>query len=41
VRWAAGEGSGAGIDDAGRLLVRTAAGDELALDAGEVHLGRG
>jgi BirA family transcriptional regulator, biotin operon repressor / biotin---[acetyl-CoA-carboxylase] ligase len=38
VRWAGGEGTGAGIDDAGRLLVRTSAG-ELALDAGEVHLG--
>jgi BirA family transcriptional regulator, biotin operon repressor / biotin---[acetyl-CoA-carboxylase] ligase len=41
VRWSAGEGTGAGIDDAGRLLVRTAAGEELALDAGEVHLVRG
>jgi BirA family biotin operon repressor/biotin-[acetyl-CoA-carboxylase] ligase len=40
VRWAAGEGTGAGIDDAGRLRVRTAAGGELALDAGEVHLSR-
>ena len=38
VRWAGGEGTGAGIDDAGRLLVRTSGG-ELALDAGEVHLG--
>ncbi len=37
VRWAGGEGTGAGIDDAGRLLVRTSGG-ELALDAGEVHL---
>jgi BirA family biotin operon repressor/biotin-[acetyl-CoA-carboxylase] ligase len=40
VRWAGGEGRGAGIDDAGRLLVRTPGG-ELALDAGEVHLGSG
>jgi BirA family transcriptional regulator, biotin operon repressor / biotin---[acetyl-CoA-carboxylase] ligase len=40
VRWAGGEGTGAGIDDAGRLLVRTSGG-ELALDAGEVHLVRG
>jgi BirA family biotin operon repressor/biotin-[acetyl-CoA-carboxylase] ligase len=39
VRWAGGEGTGAGIDDAGRLLVRTPGG-ERALDAGEVHLGR-
>jgi BirA family transcriptional regulator, biotin operon repressor / biotin---[acetyl-CoA-carboxylase] ligase len=40
VRWAGGEGTGAGIDDAGRLLVRTSGG-ELALDAGEVQLVRG
>jgi BirA family biotin operon repressor/biotin-[acetyl-CoA-carboxylase] ligase len=39
VRWAGGEGTGAGIDDAGRLLGRTPGG-ELALDAGEVHLVR-
>jgi BirA family biotin operon repressor/biotin-[acetyl-CoA-carboxylase] ligase len=38
VRWASGEGTGAGIDATGRLLVRTAGGAELALDAGEVHL---
>jgi BirA family biotin operon repressor/biotin-[acetyl-CoA-carboxylase] ligase len=38
VRWAAGAGTAAGIDDEGRLLVRTAAGAEIALDAGEVHL---
>ena len=37
VRWEGGEGEGAGIDDEGRLLVRTAA-TTLALDAGEVHL---
>lgn len=38
VRWAAGSGVGAGIDDTGRLLVAT--GDTVvALDAGEVHLG--
>lgn len=41
VRWADGEGTGAGIDDHGRLLVRTSAGHSLALDAGEVHLGPG
>ncbi len=37
VRWAGGEGRGAGIDDDGRLLVETEAG-VVALDAGEVHL---
>ena len=40
LRWAGGEGTGAGIDHAGRLLVRTAEGVR-ALDAGEVHLGSG
>jgi BirA family transcriptional regulator, biotin operon repressor / biotin---[acetyl-CoA-carboxylase] ligase len=38
VRWAAGEGTGAGIDDTGALLVRTASGETVALAAGEVHL---
>jgi BirA family transcriptional regulator, biotin operon repressor / biotin---[acetyl-CoA-carboxylase] ligase len=37
VGWADGEGRGAGIDDDGRLLVRSG-GRQLALDAGEVHL---
>jgi BirA family biotin operon repressor/biotin-[acetyl-CoA-carboxylase] ligase len=37
VRWSGGEGTGAGIDDAGRLLVDGAEG-RVALDAGEVHL---
>ncbi len=37
VRWSGGEGRGAGIDEAGRLLVETANG-RVALDAGEVHL---
>jgi BirA family biotin operon repressor/biotin-[acetyl-CoA-carboxylase] ligase len=37
VRWSAGEGSGAGIDDDGRLLVRTSDGP-VSLEAGEVHL---
>jgi BirA family transcriptional regulator, biotin operon repressor / biotin---[acetyl-CoA-carboxylase] ligase len=37
VRWAEGQGRGAGIDGDGRLLVET--GDvRVALDAGEVHL---
>jgi BirA family biotin operon repressor/biotin-[acetyl-CoA-carboxylase] ligase len=38
VSWAEGEGTGAGIDDEGRLLVETSEG-RRALDAGEVHLG--
>jgi BirA family biotin operon repressor/biotin-[acetyl-CoA-carboxylase] ligase len=37
VRWAGGEGRGAGIDSEGRLLVHTDAG-QVELDAGEVHL---
>jgi BirA family transcriptional regulator, biotin operon repressor / biotin---[acetyl-CoA-carboxylase] ligase len=39
VRWAGGEGVGAGIDGEGRLLVRDGDGAVHALDAGEVHLG--
>jgi BirA family biotin operon repressor/biotin-[acetyl-CoA-carboxylase] ligase len=38
VRWSGGEGRGAGIDSEGRLLVATEEG-QIALDAGEVHLG--
>lgn len=38
VRWSGGAGTGDGIDDAGRLLVRTTDGERIALDAGEVHL---
>jgi BirA family biotin operon repressor/biotin-[acetyl-CoA-carboxylase] ligase len=38
VRWAAGSGTGAGIDAAGRLLVALPHGGRTALDAGEVHL---
>ncbi len=37
VRWAGGEGEGAGIDGEGRLVVATAAG-VMALESGEVHL---
>lgn len=37
VRWAGGEGVGAGIDGEGRLVVTTSAG-RVALGAGEVHL---
>jgi BirA family biotin operon repressor/biotin-[acetyl-CoA-carboxylase] ligase len=40
VRWAGGEGLGAGLDDAGRLLVDRPDGTQAALDAGEVHLSR-
>ena len=39
VRWARGEGTAAGIDGDGRLLVDTGSGERVALDAGEVHLG--
>jgi BirA family transcriptional regulator, biotin operon repressor / biotin---[acetyl-CoA-carboxylase] ligase len=38
VRWKGGEGTAAGISDSGALLVRTGAGAEVELDAGEVHL---
>jgi biotin-(acetyl-CoA carboxylase) ligase len=38
VRWAGGEGVGAGIDAGGTLLVRRADGSTARLDAGEVHL---
>ena len=37
VRWSDGEGTAAGIDDSGSLLVDTDSGT-LALHAGEVHL---
>jgi BirA family biotin operon repressor/biotin-[acetyl-CoA-carboxylase] ligase len=37
VRWAGGQGVGAGIDARGRLVVQTDTGT-VALDAGEVHL---
>lgn len=41
VTWAAGSGTGAGIDDTGALLVATPGGERIALDAGEVHLQAG
>jgi BirA family biotin operon repressor/biotin-[acetyl-CoA-carboxylase] ligase len=41
VRWATGTGVGAGIDDAGSLLVRRPDGRLETLSAGEVHLARG
>jgi BirA family transcriptional regulator, biotin operon repressor / biotin---[acetyl-CoA-carboxylase] ligase len=37
VRWHDGEGTAAGIDESGALIVETAGG-RVALDAGEVHL---
>lgn len=40
VHWATGSGVGGGIDGDGRLIVITEAG-RVALDAGEVHLGKG
>jgi BirA family biotin operon repressor/biotin-[acetyl-CoA-carboxylase] ligase len=42
VSWAGGtqSGTGAGVDGDGRLVVLTAAGERVALDAGEVHLVR-
>jgi len=39
VRWTGGEGTAAGIDDDGALVVETTGG-RVALDAGEVHLER-
>lgn len=39
IAWNGGEGTAAGVDDAGALLVDTAAG-RVSLDAGEVHLKR-
>jgi BirA family biotin operon repressor/biotin-[acetyl-CoA-carboxylase] ligase len=39
VTWADGAGTAAGVDASGRLVVRRADGREIALDAGEVHLG--
>jgi BirA family transcriptional regulator, biotin operon repressor / biotin---[acetyl-CoA-carboxylase] ligase len=38
VRWQGGEGEAAGVDDHGRLIVAVN-GDQVALSAGEVHLG--
>jgi BirA family transcriptional regulator, biotin operon repressor / biotin---[acetyl-CoA-carboxylase] ligase len=37
VRWASGEGTAAGIDDSGALLVDVGE-DRIALEAGEIHL---
>ncbi len=38
VRWSDGAGRAAGIDEHGRLIVVTATGSRVSLDAGEVHL---
>jgi BirA family biotin operon repressor/biotin-[acetyl-CoA-carboxylase] ligase len=38
VRWAGGEGVGAGIDADGRLVVDASDGRRVALDAGEIHI---
>lgn len=39
IEWSGGSGTADGVADDGRLRVRTATGEELLLDAGEVHLG--
>jgi BirA family biotin operon repressor/biotin-[acetyl-CoA-carboxylase] ligase len=39
IRWSRGEGTAAGLDGEGRLVVELDAGGSVALDAGEVHLG--
>jgi len=39
VRYDGGHGTGAGIDDTGRLLLDMPGGERVALAAGEVHLG--
>lgn len=39
ITWSGGTGTAEGIDDDGRLLVRCG-GEVVALDSGEVHLGR-
>ncbi len=39
VTWAEGAGTGAGVDEQGRLRVALADGSDVLLDAGEVHLG--
>jgi BirA family biotin operon repressor/biotin-[acetyl-CoA-carboxylase] ligase len=40
VRWQRGEGTAAGVDENGRLLVDQPDGTRAALEAGEVHLAR-
>ena len=38
VAWASGEGTAAGVDETGALVVELAGGGTTTLDAGEVHL---
>lgn len=40
ITWNGGEGTAAGIDDTGALLVDAPGGGRVSLDAGEVHLGK-
>jgi BirA family transcriptional regulator, biotin operon repressor / biotin---[acetyl-CoA-carboxylase] ligase len=40
ITWSDGTGTAAGVDDSGELLVRLESGETVALNAGEVHLGR-
>ena len=40
VRWDGGEGTGAGVDETGALVVELDGGARVTLDAGEVHLQR-
>lgn len=41
ISWSGGSGKAAGIDASGHLLVETAAGERVALGAGEIHLSVG
>lgn len=41
VRWGEERGTALGVADDGRLRVRSGAGEEQLLDAGEIHLGTG
>jgi BirA family biotin operon repressor/biotin-[acetyl-CoA-carboxylase] ligase len=41
VSWSGGSGRAGGVDDGGRLVVELGEGHEVALEAGEVHLGLG
>jgi BirA family biotin operon repressor/biotin-[acetyl-CoA-carboxylase] ligase len=41
ISWRGGEGTAAGLDGEGRLVVDLDGGGDVALDAGEVHLGAG
>jgi BirA family biotin operon repressor/biotin-[acetyl-CoA-carboxylase] ligase len=41
IHWSGGSGIARGVDDGGSLVVELSDGTRTALDAGEVHLGRG